>query len=388
MKKLLSLLLSVIMLFGSITIVNAAKSVPYGGPDYAAYPNEFSDYQWYAGWDYAMEWLSPENVWDNPWDKPIVIQTLLSADGKNWSENLTVKPGQKFKARIRLAKNEIDYCQIYALEFTPVFRRSLFTADKSTSILLGIAEGYVDKAYSGVSYNTNTYPKDTPKFWILWGENGDTTNGLTFDMCEYELTASAKIPAGEYTITTDLPCSVTYWDEKLQDLNDKDRKNDPTRLIYGVTCATVVVDGGSSGSSEGSGSTSKPSTEQTITTGKKTGWQKINGTWYYYNANGNAVKGWVKDGGAWYYLKSNGAMATGWVKDGSAWYYMNSSGAMQTGWVHTGGKWYYMHSTGSMAFNQWIETNGKWYYVTSDGSIAVNTTIGTYKVDENGVWVD
>ena len=65
-----------------------------------------------------------------------------------------------------------------------------------------------------------------------------------------------------------------------------------------------------------------------------------------------------------------------------------ANGAMVTGWNLIGGKWYYMHSTGSMAFNQWIETNGKWYYVTSDGSIAVNTTIGTYKVDENGVWVD
>ena len=259
MKKLLSLLLSVVMIFstfGTVPMASAAKETsPYGGPDYAAYPEEFEDYQWYAGWDYAMEWEEPENVWDDPWDKPVVIQTLLSADGDKWSDTLTVEPGQKFKARIRLAKNEIDYCQIDALEFTPVFRRSLFTVDQETSILLGITEGYVDEAYSGVAYNTEYYPADTPKFWILWGENGDTTTGLTFDMCEYELTASAEIPEGEYTITTDLPCSVTYWDPELGewdpesesylgDQDDKDRASDVDRLCYGITNATVTVAGG------------------------------------------------------------------------------------------------------------------------------------------------
>ncbi len=140
----------------------------------------------------------------------------------------------------------------------------------------------------------------------------------------------------------------------------------------------------------------------------QTGWYKdVDGKWYYFNAYGAMTTGWVHDGNAWYYMNSAGAMLTGWIMVDSKWYYLDGSGAMVTGWRQVGaswyyfkpngamvtgwqligGKWYYMHSTGSMAFNQWIETNGKWYYVTSDGSMAVNTTIGTYKVDENGVWV-
>ena len=202
--------------------------------------------------------------------------------------------------------------------------------------------------------------------------------------------------------------------------------------------------GGGSSSSDGStGSTTTPApdvkhgwakTENGEWTygnedGKATlGWAQIHGLWYYFDNDGIMQRGWLKDSdGKWYYLTSDGSMATGWVHDGNTWYYTNSSGVMQTGWIMvdskwyylnssgamvtgwrqigaswyymapngamlTGwqlidGKWYYMHSTGSMAFNQWIETNGKWYYVTNDGSMAVNTTIGIYKVDENGVWV-
>ena len=111
-------------------------------------------------------------------------------------------------------------------------------------------------------------------------------------------------------------------------------------------------------------------------------------TWYYTNSAGVMQTGWIMVDSKWYYLNSSGAMAVGWRQVGASWYYFKPNGVMVTGWQLIGGKWYYMHSTGSMAFNQWIETNGKWYYVTSDGSMAVNTTIGTYKVDENGVWVD
>ena len=37
-------------------------------------------------------------------------------------------------------------------------------------------------------------------------------------------------------------------------------------------------------------------------TKKLTGWQKIKGSWYYYNNKGVIQKGWQKIKNSWYYL--------------------------------------------------------------------------------------
>ena len=127
------------------------------------------------------------------------------------------------------------------------------------------------------------------------------------------------------------------------------------------------------------------------------GWQKINGRWYYFS-QGKKEKhpaypnsalyiftgcemqtGWVKDAGKWYYLGSDGAMRTGWVKVSGKWYYMNYSGVMQTGWNFIGGSWYYMDSSGAMVTG-WANIGGKWYYMNSSGAMC----IGWQKI--NGTW--
>ena len=83
-----------------------------------------------------------------------------------------------------------------------------------------------------------------------------------------------------------------------------------------------------------------------------TGWQQINGSWYYFWKNsdspqldstdtntygeGMMVRKWVKLGGKWYYLTpsdgnedptvgDHGKMVTGWKKIDGAWYYFNVS---------------------------------------------------------------
>ncbi len=54
--------------------------------------------------------------------------------------------------------------------------------------------------------------------------------------------------------------------------------------------------------------------------------------WYYFNNKGYIVTGWQKLDGTWYYLNpSNGIMMTGWQAINGKWYYMNGSGEMQTG---------------------------------------------------------
>ena len=109
------------------------------------------------------------------------------------------------------------------------------------------------------------------------------------------------------------------------------------------------------------------------------GWQKINGVWYYFDSTGVMQTGWVKDNGIWYYMNSSGAMVTGWQKVNDTWYYMNSSGAMQTGWVKVNGLWYYMNSSGAMTTG-WQKINGKWYYMADSGKMLT----GWQKV--NGSW--
>lgn len=99
-----------------------------------------------------------------------------------------------------------------------------------------------------------------------------------------------------------------------------------------------------------------------------TGWQKVNGIWYYFDSNGVKQTGWQKIKGVWYYLKSDGAMATGWQKIGGVWYYLKSYGAMATGWIKDSGKWYYLKSSGAMATG-WLKDKGKWYYLKSNGAM-------------------
>ncbi len=101
---------------------------------------------------------------------------------------------------------------------------------------------------------------------------------------------------------------------------------------------------------------------------RRTGWQKVSGKWYYMNGSGVMQSGWTKVGGKWYYMNSSGAMQTGWAKVSGKWYYMNSSGAMQTGWQKVSGKWYYMNSSGAMQTG-WTKVGGKWYYMNSSGAM-------------------
>ena len=55
-----------------------------------------------------------------------------------------------------------------------------------------------------------------------------------------------------------------------------------------------------------------------------TGWNQIDGEWYYFDSNGYMKTGWVYDGGNWYYFYGNGTMAHDcYIGD----YYLNSSGA-------------------------------------------------------------
>ena len=103
--------------------------------------------------------------------------------------------------------------------------------------------------------------------------------------------------------------------------------------------------------------------------------EKINGTWYYFDNSGYMLaEQWKKHkDGKWYWFDKSGSMATGWKKIAEKWYFFNGEGAMVTGWIKYKDTWYYLDGKdGNMISNAFIQSADKtgWYYLKEDGSLA------------------
>ena len=59
---------------------------------------------------------------------------------------------------------------------------------------------------------------------------------------------------------------------------------------------------------------------------------------------------------------------------------------MQTGWQQIDGCWYYMDQAGIMQTG-WFKDNEKWYFLLPNGVMATNTTIDGRQIGEDGVWI-
>ena len=93
-----------------------------------------------------------------------------------------------------------------------------------------------------------------------------------------------------------------------------------------------------------------------------TGWQEENGTWVYYDKNGDKeTEKWEKSGDNWFYLNDDGEMATDVI-------------------VEYNDNYYYVDENGSMATNKWVsiensdydgdsdnEPVNNWYYFGANG---------------------
>ena len=118
-----------------------------------------------------------------------------------------------------------------------------------------------------------------------------------------------------------------------------------------------------------------------------TGWAEEDGTWVYYNRDGErATDQWKKSGNNWYWLDSNGEMAIDQL-------------------IEDGDNYYYVDINGVMASNQWVaidnedagqddEPDHYWYYFQANGKALKNGNNGTvalktvngkkYAFDEEG----
>jgi len=103
------------------------------------------------------------------------------------------------------------------------------------------------------------------------------------------------------------------------------------------------------------------------------GWQYINGNWYFFNPNRN-----------------NCAIKSAWAFINNKWYYFNDYCVMQTGWLRINGEYYFLHATGEMA-TKWVQMGpgGYWYYFDETGGFMLKntTTPDGYYVNSNGEWV-
>lgn len=97
------------------------------------------------------------------------------------------------------------------------------------------------------------------------------------------------------------------------------------------------------------------------------GWNKLFGSWYYVESNGEWAQGLKKINGKWYQFWE-GRMETGciYVDEWQKYAFFGESGALQnvtTGWYKAGGSWYYFKN-GDPITPEGIQTiNGKTYYI-------------------------
>lgn len=99
---------------------------------------------------------------------------------------------------------------------------------------------------------------------------------------------------------------------------------------------------------------------------------------FYVDASGavNVTSGWIMSNGAsgesdntWYYASSNGVLKSGWQYVNGAWYWIDpSTFKMKTGWLNDGGTWYWLQPSGAMFANGWLKIDGVDYYFNASGA--------------------
>ena len=99
-----------------------------------------------------------------------------------------------------------------------------------------------------------------------------------------------------------------------------------------------------------------------------------------------AAQGWAEEDGTWVYYDRNGDRVTDkWDKSGNNWYYLDSDGEMAIDTlIEDGDNYYYVDINGVIASNQWVaienedageddEPDNYWYYFQANGKALKNS---------------
>ena len=116
-----------------------------------------------------------------------------------------------------------------------------------------------------------------------------------------------------------------------------------------------------------------------------TGWVEEDGTWVYYNADGErATDSWKKSGNSWYWLDENGEMAIDQlIEDDDDYYYVDINGVMASN------QWVAIENEDAGEDDEpehyWYQANGKALTNGNNTSVALKTVNGKkYAFDEEG----
>lgn len=126
-------------------------------------------------------------------------------------------------------------------------------------------------------------------------------------------------------------------------------------------------------------------------------WEKVNGSWYAFGANGYLKSGWVWDYelAAWYSLSVDSGMRSSWytdTQDGCTYYMDPSTGKMVIGWKLIDGKWYYFNETTPVQTWFYNAESGAWVYNVNSGARPFGSmyqnewTPDHYHVGVDGAW--
>lgn len=81
------------------------------------------------------------------------------------------------------------------------------------------------------------------------------------------------------------------------------------------------------------------------------------------------------------------ANANEWKLKDNSWHLLDAQGKEKTGWQQVDGKWYYLNDDGSLLASKWLMSRGKWYYLGSTGSMVTNNTVDNCELGSDGAWI-